>query len=72
MSRKKRPGKDSFALVPFDNNASVENRDWIGRLGKEVKWHCSTADGLATEGKENATCEVTLNPMACLSLSKTP
>ena len=34
MLRKRRPGKDIFALLPFDNIASVEERlDW-----KSLAW----------------------------------
>ena len=71
MVRKRRPGKDIFALLPFDNNASVEERlDWKSLTGRKVPG--STVEGPATAGKKDATCEVTLNPMACLSLWKTP
>ena len=39
MVRKRRPGKDIFALLPFDNNASVEERlDWKSFKGRKVAW----------------------------------
>ena len=39
MLRKRRPGKDIFAVLPFDNNASVEERlDWKSLTGRKVAW----------------------------------
>ena len=37
--RKRRPGKDIFAVLPFDNNASVEERpDRKSLKGRKVAW----------------------------------
>ena len=39
--RKRRPGKGIFALLPFDNNASVEERlGWKSLKGRKVARQC--------------------------------